>query len=402
MAPKIEEILLFDEEVVTPLLAIRKELQDGRTIDEVAEDLEIVRAIAAVFDYQLVEYLDRGEGASFFLLAEAGDTPKRNWGSLVLRIDGGKPFAIEVPRPLLEGSSFEYAVKLFFSLKASVFLVSGAHPWSNEDGSADVANGDNAQSIFHLMHQVVIREARDEKMFVLQTRAFGGGRSVLSSADVMFSTADGCSRVECLSGLSRSLVNVLVEGGLAVQLVQGFPHTAGYEASGSVQAHYPLLLEDKEFGILWLSPILRSTYRSIVYDAGEQDIYSEAGVATVEGELFSYLENGVQVRALDADQPSLSEESLDVALQTIDTGDLVGLRALELRQDVATIERFIEKRSRQAFLVVWPQSGFPVVFRLGSYVKEERFVCEPADFSRETVDSFRRSLSRRFEVQRAP
>ena len=86
-----------------------------------------------------MQYRHRHSEQEFIVLHEPETASRRRyWGTYVLRLGAADAYLIQVPRPLYEVNSFEYAVSLFERLNARALLISCAHPDANRDGSADL------------------------------------------------------------------------------------------------------------------------------------------------------------------------------------------------------------------------------------------------------------------------
>jgi gamma-polyglutamate biosynthesis protein CapC len=157
--PGQDELLFFDEEIISPLLKVIEQYKlVNQWTKPLLEKLNIIMGYSAAFNYTLIQYQHQQSGEKFFILKEIqASEHKRYWGTYVFRLGKANPFMIEIPRPLYEVNSFEYAVSLFEQLKAQYLLIAGAHPYSNVDGSADLVRLDNQASLFTLVNQIVGR-----------------------------------------------------------------------------------------------------------------------------------------------------------------------------------------------------------------------------------------------------
>ncbi|MES9907435.1 MAG: hypothetical protein ABW150_02865, partial [Candidatus Thiodiazotropha sp.] len=155
--PKVEELLFFDAEVLTPLLSVSVESYlEGEWTEDGLEELRGIQEAAGVLNYHLIRYRHQSTGEDFLILAESDSGERRYWGTYVFRLSKSSNYLVQVPRPLYELNSFEYGVSLFQRLNAKALLLAGSHPGANTDGSADIIRLDNVVNMFSLVNQVVL------------------------------------------------------------------------------------------------------------------------------------------------------------------------------------------------------------------------------------------------------
>lgn len=289
--PSIEELLYFDHEVLTPLIEIaaREYGRDGWS-EAGQEELSAAADAAGVLGYRLIQYRYLETGSDYLILKEDPRRPARGYrGTYVLRLGEDQGFVVEVPRPLYEMNSFEYGVSLFESLGARALLIGGAHPTANRDRGSDLMSVRNQASLFTLVNQVLLREAGDEPLLVVQVRAYSARPDrPQPDADVLLAFTDGTSEPRGLSPLGRALFDAIAAGGLTAAIVDGSPGTAGYEAGGP-QAQYLAQTAAKELAALWLSPEARAGYRQQFDNRAESSQFLALGIPSVEMSLARLL-----------------------------------------------------------------------------------------------------------------
>lgn len=357
--PSREELLFLDGEVVTPLLELAATgYADGAFESAALDELRAVAAAAAVFDYELVWYRHRPTAQDYVILAEDDAAPRRRyWGTYVLRLGAARPYLVQVPRPLFERSSFEYAVALFERLEASLLLIAGAHPGANRDGSADLVQSENIASLFNVANQAALRAAGDAAAMVVQSRALGlreGGE--LPAADLVLASADGATRPTALGPLGLELLSSLKRDGLSVRFADGSGDTVGYEAGGLPQARYLSQTANKEFVILWVSPLIRAAYRLQTENALQAAQFKALGIPTREADLAEDLLAHGRRQGFGPVEPEL--RSLVDRYRA--SHDVVVLEAIARGWPGLRLERIIDRNSKQSFLVIhgsparWP------------------------------------------------
>jgi hypothetical protein len=358
--PKQEELLFLDEQVLTPLLAVLRQTaltqQPSKTTDN---DLQAIAQAADTIGYQLIKYSDDLTHKNYFILAEQENKPLRHWGIYVFKRGVGAPYIVQIPRPLYEVNSFEYGVALFERLDAQALMLSATHPDANFDGSADLINPDNKLSVFNLVNQVLLREAHDDDLMLINTRAFSYRLDrPFASADLLFALADGAVTREQLGTLPKNLLSRLESDGMKVQLVNGSEQTGGYEVGANPQAAYLTETTNKSFAILWLSPSARASYRQQSENQGQAAQFNSLAVRTVEQDLGTYLQQ----------QPAFSATTaLDARFSTVLTRYILEQDVTRLQQVVSraqdcgySLVRLLDRNSKQGFLVIHNATGTPL------------------------------------------
>lgn len=349
--PKLEELLFFDQEVVTPILALmplQYKVDHWTTIG--LEELRLINASAKRIGYQLIRYHHKESGRDYLILTEIPDDKNRHYGgTYIFRLGSSSPYIIQVPRPLYEINSFEYGVALFESLNAKALLISGTHPNTNTDKSSDLLVYQNRINLFNLVSQIILRESGEDPLMVVQSRAFGVKPDITASdADVLVAFDDGAMNKKQLSTLENNLLQTLSQTGLKTTLVNGLKETAGYEASGVFQSLYTEQSKNKEFTVLWLSPALRSSFRQ----GGDSKLQEEQivanGIKTVETGLYPYLKNlqrGFSV--------SVPPEMKNLLRNYLNEQDILLLDMIKSKWPDYFLEGLIDNNSKQFYLLVF-------------------------------------------------
>jgi len=292
--PKAEELLFFDEEVVTPLLRlIKDEYSQGQWSSEGMDSLVVIGQAAAVLDYQVVRYHHQQSAQDYIILRESPSSEQvRYWGSYVFRLGESNDFLIQVPRPLYEQNSFEFGVAMFERLQARVLLLAGTHPFSNLDGSSDIIRLSNIQSLFTLVNQVVLRELQDESLLVLHSRAFGIRSDLpMPSADLLLAFYSGANLQGGLHPQAEALIEIFERDGFVYKFVDGSVDTTGYEVGSVPQSLYVNASANKDFGIIWVSPTTRASYRQQSDNQQLLKQFQALGIPLIEADLTDYLKS---------------------------------------------------------------------------------------------------------------
>lgn len=385
VVPQVEEMLFFDEEVLSPLFDIlHNHVDENSLTDEGRKNLRGVLASAHLMNYDLLLYHHRISGAEYLILSEWEDIEQRRyWGTYVFRIGHATPYIIQAPRPVYEINSFEFAVTLFEDINAEALLIAGAHPDANEDGSADLIQIEHKQHLFNLVSQVFVRNRQGQPVNIVQCRVFGiQPDRQPPKADLLFALP-GIEAVERLSGLNRTLYDELSTRGLKISFVDGSPDTAGYEAGGIPQALYLRQATNADFVLLWLSPLVRGTYRQQDDNTVALSKFDAANIPTQTLDIHSAL--GEEWRSPPSEAAMWRREILEFS----ESRNIFHLFRINQNPSVVAWRRWVDIDSKLAFLVARdPKTGvflFVASLRPRQSDLTVKFTSRP---DRETVSEF--------------
>lgn len=382
--PTLEELLFLDEEVLVPLThLVSTEYRSGTWLATGQAQLQVINAAAGVLGYQLVWYRHEQTQHDYLLLTERDNLSRRRyWGTYVFRLGETTPYIVQVPRPIFERNSLEHGIALFERLTARSLFIAGAHPRANADERADVVQPENKQNLFNLVYQVTLREAGDEPLVILQSRAFGPRpNQATPTADVLFMTSEGHVSADRMTPLGQRLFQVLEKDGLRVQPIEGRLETAGFETGGIPQALYLSQTRNKEFVVLWLSPHARSRYSWQIESQMEEEQFRAVGIPSFEADLYRHL----AARPAQHDSPVLPDELRRLIGQYVSYRDVLALHALHQHWRQFHFERLLDQNSGQTFLLIsGARNQFPVVVNLRTETADatENMVSESLDAKR--------------------
>ncbi|KAJ3497968.1 hypothetical protein NLG97_g1499 [Lecanicillium saksenae] len=136
-------------------------------------DLQSARAIAALYGYSIIEYLDIGQSRNrdYLILREEPDESgacRRNWGMYIFAKLGprgrsyGAPVSIQVPHPIFDMNTPQLGIRAFIETNADSFFISGIHRY-NTDASQAPATWSNATSsdMAHNKYSLFLQLAED-------------------------------------------------------------------------------------------------------------------------------------------------------------------------------------------------------------------------------------------------
>ena len=350
--PKQQELLFFDERVLTPLLKLVDQAKP------VNDDLQAISQAANILGYQLIKYHDRSKHQDYLVLVEQENTSPKYWGMYAFRLGASQPYVVQIPRPLFEINSFEYGVALFERLQARVIMVGTTHPYANFDGSADLINPDNKLSLFNLVSQALLREAGSKELMLINARAFSYRTDrPFPDADIIFSPAEGVVTREQLDRLPLELFKRLENDGMRVQLIDGSEQTGGYEVGSTAQAFYLDATQNKHFALLWLSPNARAGYRQQSENQLQTAQFNSLQIATQEQDVGAYLS---QQKAFST-ATTLNENFRDLLTHYLNEQDVMRLQQVagSAKDYGYSLTRLLDRNSKQAFLLISNRAGVP-------------------------------------------
>lgn len=359
--PKQEEMLFFDEEVITPLLSVIEDYKKKKKWTEnIKLKLQRITGNAHVLNYRLVRYQHISSGQEYFILYEEGNKDQKHyWGTFVFRLKQSEDYIIEIPRPIYEINSFEYAASLFEQLNARALLIAGAHPYANLDGTADMVQVSNKNSILTLVNQVIMREKFNERLFVFSIRAFGFREDVnLPDSDILISLSHGINSDTNMPGELNVLLGQFKRNHLSYQFVQGEPETSGYEIGSIPQSLYALVSQNKVFGVIWLSPFIRKNYQQKQDDRLEIAHFNGVNIVSKEMDVVEFLvqqlTHPILIEAKDlADIQKIRSEMM----LYFKSRDFLNLYKISRINKKFSYLRVIDKNTHQSFMVIYYQKN---------------------------------------------
>jgi gamma-polyglutamate biosynthesis protein CapC len=349
--PTEDEMLYFDQEVVTPLLKIMDtEFVDGAFTPVGLSEFHTISLSASIIGYRFIWYRHKLTNQNYLILTERDeDLPRTYRGTFVFRLEKSNPFLVHVTRPLYEQNSFEYGVELFERIQARAIFISGAHRDCNRDGASNIIRLKNKNNFLNLVNQVLLREMKSEPMLVISCRAFGIRQdSPTTESEAIVSFADGAIDQSSFSYLGKMFLDYLKEDQFEYQLVNGSLETAGYEASNLSQAHYLRQTDNKEFVGLWLSPLIRKTYRLKTESILQESHFVSLNIPTTRSVLYDLLDAARQYPGVDQIPLGLIQD----VNRYLRTGNIIALQNLLQLHSSAQFKRVFDINSMQTFLII--------------------------------------------------
>ncbi len=349
--PTEDEMLYFDQEVVTPLIKIiDSEFVDGAFTSDGLSEFHTISNAASIIGYRFIWYRHKLTNQNYLILTEREAVESRTYrGTFVFRLEKSNPFLVHVTRPLYEQNSFEYGVELFERIQARAILISGAHRDCNLDGAANIISLKNKNNFLNLVNQVLLREMKSKPMLVISCRAFGIRQDApTTDSEAIVSFADGTIDQSSFSYLGKMFLDYLEEDQFKYQLVDGSLETAGYEASNLSQAYYLRQTENKEFVGLWLSPLIRKTYRLKTESILQESHFASLNISTERAVLYDLLDAARQYPGAD----QIPVELFQDVNHYLRTGNIIALQNLMKTHPEVQFTRLFDINSMQTFLIM--------------------------------------------------
>jgi len=360
--PLPEELLFFDEEILTPLMEVADTGYANARLTAGAMDL--IRAINCsgwLVGYHLCMMHDPSVNQDFLVLAESPDaTPRRYWGTYVVRLGERRPYIVQVPRPLFDLNTLEFGVHLFDRLQAESILLAGSHNEANPYRTSDVLDIRNAASLFSLVNQVALRQAHAHPKMVIQCRGYACAPDTVDPPEILVAAQDGIRDKAMLGALGQTLLDCLEADGFRIQFVDGSALAAGYEISCVPQAQYINQSMNKEFAVLWLSPTFRDAFRP-QEDYPLRVQLEAAGISIAQDDLKGLLKE----RLASGRKTVIPPELRDLLLNYVKTTDVVLLIKAVNAWPQFNYSAVLDRTSRQLFLLIGTDSeALPVVLNI--------------------------------------
>lgn len=384
VSSSLDELLFIDEEVLTPMIHVLGRAPSfSQCTDEEHRLLNAAASAAKVVDYELSVIRDSFRGQDFAVLSEP--VPRqRHWGTYVFRFGLNEPRVVQVPRPLLERSSFEFGVSLFERPAASALLIAGANPRANMDGSSDVTRLANKVNPYNLVQQVFLREMQSRPMLIIQSRAIQSP----VDADVVVAVHDGTTLYQNLTPMVSTLVRQLHKDGLTTRFVDGGEDVAGYEIGLMMQSSTLNHTQNKQLASLWLSPTLRSRFRHQRSNDLQYAEFATVGVPSLNTKLHDYL---LQLKAEQVCE-EIPDDLFDAISSYVANRDVIQLRRIVVRWPEWNLTRVLDDLTGQSVMLLSKDACCPHVINLSSGSDLQR---EDKTVTEKTEEGIRRFIDSR-------
>jgi hypothetical protein len=249
------QLLYFDQAILQPVLALIDQLAGGRWDDGYQSRLNQISREASQFGYQVMLYRHIPSQAEYIIFKET-DNNSRHWGTYVLKLGPSSNYIVEVPMPIIEKNTFEFATSLFQTVDARAILISGTHPLANSDGTSQLTSSTNIDSLFNLFHQSLLQHFSAQSPFAVQIRGFNPTPDEHASQVVVAHFEYRKPSAQSHPGL-LSLKQTLQQMGLALRHEDPKKLEQRFQARFNAQSRFTKYINDAQYAEIWLPSLLR-------------------------------------------------------------------------------------------------------------------------------------------------
>ena len=347
--PTVSELVFLDKTVITPILELIEHFNTTYQLDR--KKLFEISKMAGLLNYSITLYNDLQHNQGYILLDENNLSRKKHWGTYIFKMGKSSPYLLQAANTTYELDSLQTATVLYRKLHAFALMLPGAHFASNLSGSANLMAQGNWQSLYSLVNQAILRDAKREYL-PIQIKEFDYSiQQDIPESDALIAFRSGIWKREQFKSIHLQLIKNLEEIGYYTTIVNGTDATAGYEVSNSPQEGYLSQSHYKnDFSVLWISPALRSLSGEKANNAQQLQQFTALNVEQREANLLEYIQTtGISSSDL------LPNELIDSINKYIQNADIVQLSNI-LQSRPYEFTRIVDHNSHNAFLIV-TQSG---------------------------------------------
>ncbi|MBV0934487.1 poly-gamma-glutamate biosynthesis protein PgsC/CapC [Marinobacterium weihaiense] len=249
--PRLNQLIFADHEVLAPLL---RRVRGGGADDRLLwpAQLRYLNDQAGSIGYRIVQ-LRSAEGR--FLVLQPQASGSRDWGTLVLNLDRpDAPHVVQVPRPLAEHNTLAAGLKMFTGLDARALMVASRVRQPDPLQAANVLKPSNRDTLFNLMHQVLLREAHDEPITLVQLRGMRDSQEPRAPVVLAYPVEEGNA-----AGL-EDVRSLLARAGIPYQMADEAATGADYRAERDALSRYLPAAHHASLALVWVAADIRRTF----------------------------------------------------------------------------------------------------------------------------------------------
>lgn len=364
--PELGELLFLDDEILSPLTDLALKF-DHFSEKNIVQDLALAAASASAIGMQLTIFHDEVSHTKFVILRDREASPKY-WGTFVIRLGSAQPYVIQLPRAVVEASTYEFGISQFQRLEARALMIVAAHPHANAERLADPLALGNIYTAFNQVHQSLLR-AIDEPLLVLQIRARANKLAPNAQCDILLASDRSVVPVKRLRPVELALVVQLEADHYSLGFVDGRSETVGYDVAGP-QVNFLQHLPRHALMNLWLSQDLRRSFRTRQENRRLLAQFQALSIENEEMFLAQALSNGAIDRGPTARPPT------DDVLRYLNHYDIIVLERLSRLQNIK-LRLITDVTSKQMYLLLSTLHGSPLLLaNLTGRHFEQPVVCQ--------------------------
>lgn len=348
---QLSELLFWDEEIIKPLLTLAQNYHLNQWSEFNLTELNRLATIASAYNYNVTRYIEKDQQQEYLKLSEVPSDNMRHWGTLIIRLGEANDYLLEVPNPLFEISTFEFATAWFSQLNARYLLLSGSHPYANALEQANVAKRMNKGTVFQLIHQSIQQFEQNTALLPVQIRSLSAKPGQpYPKEDVQLSFWQSIG-IPNYPTSAQQLNQSLKDAGLSIALFDGSLETSSYDAGYSQQASYSKISQSGGFATIRLSPQLQYRYKEKSVNSIVAKHMRAMKVTTQSVDLKQWLPKQ------EASKKALSDQTLFLLEQYQQSLNVLQIQRLIKSKSEKQFEFLYDIDSGQEFILLKDEEG---------------------------------------------
>ncbi|QTL34161.1 poly-gamma-glutamate biosynthesis protein PgsC/CapC [Pseudoalteromonas viridis] len=248
------EAALWEYEVLEPLFKLSHALRSRAINEDDLNRLEQLNRLANMVGYRLQLVINNAHRLVVISPLPEIHYYQQGQGFYAINLNTTQPLTIQVPRPLFESNTLQFATDLFQTSGARALLIAGAHPYASEE--ANVMAPTNTRTLYNVVHQSAVRHNPGMPVLSLQVRSHSAPSQIRPSALAYQFTQPDFRHISTINALRKAMARL----GISVEKVSGQVATRGLEIGSSPQSGYRLFSPDSELATLWLASDFKQHY----------------------------------------------------------------------------------------------------------------------------------------------
>jgi hypothetical protein len=338
------ELLYFDQAVLKGTLALVDEVQGHQWLEKHHNRLRQIAHASARFGYDVLLYRHISSDERYIIFQPFKDVEvEKHWGTYVVKVGPASEYLVEVPRPIFEQNTFEFGAQLFQVLNARAMLVSGAHPYANTDGSAQVSSMRNPDTLYNLFHQSLLSHYRGSEPFAVVVRGFKPSEDETANEALVAHFEYQKPGARFHPGL-KALQQTLKDGGLSLSEPTDNEISERFEAKLNAQSRYTRFIYDAQYAEVWLPSLLREQFKR----QGQDDsLAKKIAAVKLPLEFKDVKQHLSSLQFGQADPGQITE--LKALLQDFEQSQNI-TALMALKEKAEQVEVLVDKNSGQYFM----------------------------------------------------
>jgi hypothetical protein len=151
-------------------------------------------------------------------------------------------------------------------------------------------------------------------------------------------------------------LNTLQNEGLELRLIDGTPEVMGYEVGGLPQAEYLEQTINKQFALLWLSPLARQSYRQQTENTIQKKQFQALNIGTTQMDVADFISTHP-----DHSDTAIPQKIIKTIQEYINNQDILDLAQIGQIRPTDHFSRYIDVNTKQAYLVLYDKRSQPLL-----------------------------------------